>query len=120
MLNKQYIGKKGEDTACEYLQENGFQILERNYKKKYVEMDIIVSKDDELIFVEVRTKTGEKFGDPEESIKKDKLRRLKRGALGYAQRKNYKGQYRIDLICIVLNSEGEVERIAHYEDISQQ
>lgn len=119
MYNKQYVGIRGEDVACEYLQENGFQILERNYKTKYVEMDVVANKDDELVFVEVRTKTGERFGSPEETIKKDKIKRLKRGAVGYAQIKNYKGQYRIDLICVVLNNEGGVERTTHYEDISQ-
>ncbi|MDD4062221.1 MAG: YraN family protein [Candidatus Pacebacteria bacterium] len=118
MHNKQDVGIKGEDIACEYLQKNDFQILERNYKTEYVEIDIVASKDDELVFVEVRTKTSERFGSPEETIKKDKTRRLRRGALGYAQRKNYKGQYRIDLICIVLNNNGGVERITHYEDIS--
>ena len=119
MHNKQYVGVRGEDVACGYLRENGFQILERNYKTKYVEIDIVASKDDELVFVEVRTKIGDDFGSPEETIKKDKTRRLKRGALGYAQRKKYKGQYRIDSICVVLNNKGGVERIAHYEDISQ-
>lgn len=119
MYNKQYVGTKGEDIACEYLQKNGFQILERNYKTKYVEMDIVASKGDELVFVEVRTRTGERFGSPEETIKKDKTKRLQRGAIGYAQRKNYKGQYRIDLVCIVLDNKGGVEKVTHYEDISQ-
>ncbi len=118
MHNKQYVGIRGEDIACKYLQENGFQVLERNYKTRYAEMDIVASKDDELVFVEVRTKTDERFGSPEETIKKDKTRRLKRGAAGYAQSKNYEEQYRIDLVCIVLNDKGEIERIAHYEDIS--
>ncbi|MCF7845493.1 MAG: YraN family protein [Candidatus Pacebacteria bacterium] len=119
MYSKQKVGIRGEDVACRYLQENGFQVLERNYKTKYVEMDLVALKDDEVVFVEVRTKTGERFGSPEETIKKDKIRRLKRGAVGYAQRKNYEGQYRIDLICVVLNNQGEVERVTHYEDISQ-
>ena len=65
---KQIRGAKGEIAAQNYLKENGYSIIETNFKCHFGEVDIIASKDDELTFVEVKTRGQEVFGTPAESI----------------------------------------------------
>ena len=110
------VGKKGEDIARKFLEKKGYKIIEQNYRTKYAEIDLIAGKKD-LVFVEVRTKVGENFGTPEETINKNKIRKLLGNALAYVSRKKWKGPYRIDAICIVLKSDYSVERLNHYENI---
>ena len=112
-------GKIGEEIAKEYLKKKGFKILEQNYKTKYGEIDLVCQQGKELVIVEVRTKVGENFGTPEESLDKRKLRKLWLNAQSYAARKKWKGAYRVDAVCIVLApSKYKVpERIEHYENI---
>ena len=61
-------GKDGEEIAVKFLRERGYQILEQNNSTKWGELDIIASKNDILIFVEVKLKTTEDYGTPEEMI----------------------------------------------------
>ena len=110
-------GKLGEAIAEEYLQKKGYKILEQNYRTKYAEIDLIARQGKELVFVEVRTKRGELFGTPEESLNKRKLRKLWLNARSYAARKGWQGAYRIDAVCIVLKPDNSVERLEHYENI---
>ena len=112
------IGRIGESLAGKYLQKKGYQIIECNYKSKYAEIDLIVYRKNTLVFVEVRTRTGEKFGFPEESIKNDKLYRLVKSAQAYLVRRNYSKEYRIDAVCIVLDKNYYPLRISHYENIT--
>jgi len=111
------IGEEGEKEARKYLEEKGYKVLERNYKNKYGEIDIIVEKNDELVFVEVRSKIDNDFGIPEETVKTKKKEKLKRNALAYTTFKNYEGFYRIDLVCVVFSKGEDVLRITHYENI---
>jgi putative endonuclease len=111
------VGKRGEDLAEEYLKKEGYCVLAKNYKNKYGEIDIIINKGKELIFVEVRSKTEEKFGSPEETVKKKKKEKLEKNALAYTAFHNYNGAYRIDLICVVFSAKGNVLRITHHKNI---
>lgn len=65
---RQTIGRKGEEVAQKYLKENGYSIIETNYRCPFGEADIIASKDNELVFVEVKTRGQEIFGNPADSI----------------------------------------------------
>ncbi len=97
------LGKKGEQLAATYLQENGFQIIKRNYRQKCGEVDIIVSKKDTLIFVEVKTRSSLLFGQPFEAVTKEKQRQLKRVALDFMTRNKIKDRaVRFDVISILL------------------
>ncbi len=111
------IGKLGEKIAREYLEKKGYNIIEQNYKTKYAEIDLIAKKKNTLIFVEVRTKTGEEFGTPEDTINRDKKRKLRMNAMAYVNRKKWKGSYRINAICIVLNPDQTILRLTHHENI---
>lgn len=115
------LGKLGEDKASEYLIKEGFKILERNYSTKFGEIDLIVTKNNVLSFVEVKLKQGEDFGTPEEMIGKNKLGRVQRMAEFYLLEnpdmvKLYQ-TYLIDAVCLVVDEDNKIERISHYENI---
>ncbi len=118
MDHRKLVWKKGEAIAREYLESKGYEILEQNYRTRYAEIDIVAKKENMLIFVEVRTKTGEMFGLPEETINKKKLEKLWRNAEAYVKMKRWQGQYRIDAVCVVLNQDNSVRRMEHYQNIT--
>ena len=82
--NKQSsVGKIGEDLAANFLEKNGYSILERNYRFGHGELDIIAEKNNMLIFIEVKTKKHGDFGDPINWIKRSKQLQIGRIARGY-------------------------------------
>lgn len=114
-------GAQGETIAADYLVKRGFKIIEKNFRTKWGEIDLIATHDGKLIFVEVKLKVGDKFGAPEEMIGWAKIRQVKRAAQFYLLTKKEVAQkynmYRVDAVCIVINNQGEVERISHYENL---
>lgn len=100
----------GEDIAEEFLKKKEYEIVLRNFKTKYSEIDLIVKKDNCLIFVEVRTRTGDEFGLPEETIRKEKKNRLIKAAQVFVAFNNWKGPFRIDAVCIVLDKKKKVSQ----------
>ncbi len=117
------IGKIGENFAKEFLKKQGYRIIEQNYKTKYAEIDLIAEKSagffgkKELVFIEVRTKIGENFGSPEDTLNKSKLRKVMQNALAYSAFKKWQGTSRIDAICIVLKADCTISRLTHHENI---
>ena len=125
------VGKIGEDLAREYLVKNGYKILEQNYKTKYAEIDLVAEQPAgllsrlagsrcggrTLVFVEVRTKVGEHYGTPEDTINRAKLRKVLWNSQTYSAFKNWQGPMRIDAICIVLKADFSVTRLTHHENI---
>ncbi len=110
-------GQIGENIAEEYLKGRGYKILERNFKTKYAEIDLVAKQKNELVFVEVRTKRGLDFGNPEDSLNKTKLRKLWFNARGYINWTRWRGPYRIDAVCIVLKPDNTLDRLNHYKNI---
>ena len=112
-------GQIGEEIAKKYLENKGYKILEQNAKSKFGEIDIVAQHKKELIFIEVRTKIGDMYGTPEQSLTKKKLRKLKFNAISYVTKKDWKRDYRIDAVCIVLSpTKHKVpEQVEHYESI---
>ncbi len=93
------LGNKGEDLACEYLQKNYYQIIGRNVRLKYGEIDIIAAKSDDIILVEVKTKQNFDQGLPEEMVNITKQNKLRLLARALAQKYDEKN-IRIDVIAI--------------------
>lgn len=117
---KQYntqTGRLGEKLASDYLQKKGYKIVEQNYRTKYAEIDLVARKKDVLVFVEVRTKVGEQFGTPEETLNWKKVQKVKRNAFSYVARAKWNKLYRVDGMCIVLDKNHGVQRLEHYENI---
>ena len=74
--SKQVLGKEGERLAEQYLKKKGYQLVERNYRCKAGELDLIVLDRRVLVFVEVKTRTGERFGSPLEAVAYHKQRKM--------------------------------------------
>lgn len=118
MAEHNALGKHGEEIARKYLEGKGYRILEQNYRTKRAEIDMIARGRGILVFVEVRTKHHEQFGSPEETLNYKKRMKVLRNAAAYVSRVRHQGPYRIDAVCVVLNQQQKVERIAHYENIA--
>ena len=123
MAEHNYVGKVGEKLAREYLEKGGWKIIEQNYKTKYAEIDLVAEKpagffkQSTLVFVEVRTKVGEQFGSPEDTINKAKLWKVLQNAKSYTAFNRWNGPARIDAVCIVLKNDLSVVRLTHHENI---
>ena len=76
-------GKKGEELAATYLKQKGFEILHANWRYSNYEIDIVASKGNMLHFIEVKTRTNQKFGHPEESVSYTKLNNLLKAGAEY-------------------------------------
>jgi putative endonuclease len=114
-------GRLGEKMAGEFLTKKGYQILERNFRTRFGEIDLIVTKNNVLVFVEVKLKIGEDFGTPEEMIDKKKLWQVEKTAQRFLiENPSYEKKYesfQFDAVCVVLDESREVKRISHYENI---
>jgi len=101
------LGQKGEALAEEFLIDQGYRIVERNFKNKLGEIDIIAQDDETLCFVEVRTRTSVWHGHPFESVTKSKQRKLTQVALSYMKYKNLTEIHaRFDCIAIIPQEQG--------------
>ena len=116
-MKRRDTGILGELLACDFLSKNGYHILETNYRCPEGEIDIVAQQEDTLVFVEVRTKRSHRFGTPEESITKTKMRRLRAVAAHYGQnRDGLPDSWRIDVLAIQINKDGKVSRMELIEN----
>jgi putative endonuclease len=99
------IGKAGENLAQKFLKENGYSILETNWRHGKDEIDIIATDGKCLVVVEVKTRQSNRLGEPEVSVNRDKQRFLVRAADAYIQRHNIDLETRFDIISILLKNE---------------
>lgn len=118
MQTKKEIGEFGEAVAENFLRADNYEILAKNYRTRIGEIDIIAKKDKKLAFVEVKTRTSEIYGLPQESITKRKLIRMLRSAMFYLAENNIKNNsFRIDVISVQLEKTGKVARIEHIKNV---
>lgn len=113
-------GKLGEDLACDYLKKLGYHILDRNFRLRNGEIDIVAidKKDNAVVFVEVKTRTTEEFGSPLEAITWWKMKALVRAAQFYKIfHRGLPELMRIDAIAVELRDIGE-PIIEHVKNIS--
>lgn len=100
MSNKN-IGDHGEKIACKYLQKLGYKILERNYRIRGGEIDIVAKEGDALVFIEVKTRWSHEFGLPVESMTSWKIRHLLKTARFYIQKIKWEDkEYRLDFVSV--------------------
>lgn len=106
------IGKKGEDLAEEYLSSLGYSILERNWRYSRAEVDIIAKEENVLVFIEVKTRSSEAFGQPEEFISDYQQGLIFSAAQRYMEKVNHDWEIRFDSISILVK---EITEWKHYE-----
>lgn len=110
--HKRRLGRRGEDIAVGHLQRRGYVIVARNWRCPAGEIDIVAREGETVTLVEVRTRRGERFGTPEESITPDKQAKLVTLAETYLQEEDLADvAWRIDVVGIVLGQQGEVRRV---------
>lgn len=112
MLNNRELGKLGEDIAANYISQNGYIILEKNFRTKIGEIDIIAKQDNYLVFIEVKTRKSINFGYPREAVDKSKQLKIINIANFYiAKEKQYYCHIRFDVIEVMLHSNNEIKSI---------
>lgn len=107
-------GIDGERAACEHLEAKGYQILEKNYRYKKSEIDLIVKQDNWLVFVEVKTRSSSFFGYPEEFVDRKKQFMIFDAAENYVYEKDWNGNVRYDIVSVMI-TRGKME-VYHIED----
>jgi putative endonuclease len=113
MSDKIKTGNHGENLAAGFLREKGFDIVARNYRHNRGEIDIIAQRDNWLIFVEVKTRSSNKFGEPEEFVTEFKAKKIFEAAEEYIYSIDWHGHVRFDVISIKV---GAATEIVHFED----
>lgn len=104
---RQQFGKEGEALAARHLKKNGYKILERNYRTKLGEIDIIARDRDTLVFVEVKAKRSDRFGGPKEAVTFKKQQKISRIALLYLNETNQNNiKARFDVVAILSSEDG--------------
>ncbi len=123
----QKIGELGEEIACKYLRSNGFEIVERNYTKKWGEIDIIAKSKDKLYFVEVKSVSRSfPFSEesdttntyrPEENMHPWKTKRLSRTIETYLASKNVLDEWQVDLLCVYMDAKEKKAKVEVFPHI---
>ncbi len=125
---KQKIGQIGEDCACEYLEKNGYRVIERNYLKKWGEIDIIAKKGQKVHFIEVKSVsrrldsvthvTNDQY-KPEDNMHPWKLERLGRAVQLYLLDRNIPDEveWQFDLVTAYIDADKRLSRVELLEDI---
>jgi putative endonuclease len=110
------FGLWGEDLAAEYLENKGYKVIERHFFFHHTEIDLVARDGNYLVFVEVKTRSSQYFGPPEEAITERKKGYLRRAAEGYLYLNNLNSlDCRFDVISICYRSDGPPE-IEHFEN----
>lgn len=113
MSKNKELGEEGEQIAADYLNKNGWNILELNYRYGHSEIDLIAEKDGLMVFFEVKTRTNTTYGMPEDFVNDKKAAFIIRAAEYYIRQKDWYGNIRFDIISIVKK---EVIQLEHLED----
>lgn len=122
------VGRIGEDIAARFLERNGYKVIERNYRQKWGEIDIIASKADTVRFVEVKavsSRGGDDFSRemdrrPEELVHASKLRKVARTAALYMEERRDRREYQIDVVGVIINEATRTARCRLFEQALEE
>ena len=114
MAEHNELGKKGEDAAVNYFQQNGYDIIERNWINEKYEIDIIARDKEFIVFAEVKTRSSDYWGNPEEAVSKGKIKRIVEAADFYLREFDIDLPARFDVIAAIWN--GKSFEIDHIDD----
>lgn len=114
MSDNKEKGKEGEEIAVKMLISKGYEILHKNWRYKYAEVDIIARDNQDLVFVEVKLRSYDSYGYPETFVTNAKIKKLAEAADGYRYLHNYQGELRFDVVAILKNE--YKEEVEHFVD----
>ncbi len=109
------LGKKGEAIAASFLQRKGYEIIDENWCYGKAEVDLIALYDDTIIFIEVKTRSGNYFAEPEDFVDAKKQKLFAEAAEEYVFLVDHKGEIRFDIIAILIKNDQSFD-IKHIED----
>lgn len=112
-MNQRSTGQRGEDLAARYLEEKGYRIVARNFRYRRAEIDMIVKKGLLLVFVEVKARSSDTFGHPEEFVDEKKATLIIEAAGHYIEETSWEGSIRFDIISVMLRPQISIR---HFED----
>ena len=119
-MSRTELGYFGQKLALEFLEKKGYILLDENYIKPWGEIDVICSKDNVIVFVEVKTNKKEMPGfEPESRVNKNKLAKMIRAARTYLLYRKYPDnqEWRIDIVSVTIIKERGVAKIRHFINI---
>jgi putative endonuclease len=117
-MDKKQVGAYGERLAADFLRKKGYRILETNFRCKAGEVDIVAKHKKSLVFVEVRTKTSNEYGTPEESVTFSKKEKLIACALSYLSiHDDDSSSWRVDFVGVEVETDGKPRRIEITENV---
>jgi putative endonuclease len=117
MAESHEVGRRGEALAATILQDNGWTILERNFRLGHKEIDLVARRDRIVAFIEVKSRTAGGLGHPLEAITRAKRDEIRRVASAWVARHGRRSDlYRFDAIAIVYQSGGAPPLVEHLED----
>jgi putative endonuclease len=108
------LGEKGEQIAVNYLLKKGYVIIATNWRMHKYELDIVAQQNNELVIVEVKTRSTDFFGNPEEAVTPTKQKHLVEGANCYIETNEIDFDCRFDVISVILNNSSQ--KITHFKD----
>lgn len=108
------LGKEGEELALRFLKKQGYRIIGKNYRTPFGEIDIIADDGGVLVFVEVKTRSGDAFGSPFEAVDRKKRDKIRKVALCYMKRIRKEPPARFDVLSI--DVDGRQKKIDHIKD----
>lgn len=114
MSDKIQKGREAEDLAADFLSQQGYEIVHRNFRYKRSEIDLIVKRENWLVFVEVKMRSSDAYGYPEEFVDYKKAKNIVYGAEQYTYENNYNGNVRYDVVAISMHD--GVPDLKHFED----
>ncbi len=114
MAEHNELGALGEKLAVAYLKENGYEVLETNWRSGQLEIDIIAKNKDFIIVAEVKTRSTNVFGEPEEFVNKQKQKLLIRAASDYVVKMDLDTEVRFDIISVLIK--GNKNQVNHIID----
>lgn len=114
MASHNELGNRGENLAVEFLQNNGYTILDRNWRFKKAEIDIIALKNDILAGIEVKTRSTNYFGNPQDFVSTKKIQLLVEAMDEYVSTKDLDVEVRFDIIGVLISQ--DQQEIEHIED----
>lgn len=115
MAQHNTLGSTGEKVAKNYLEKSGYEILEENWTHGKAEIDLIAYKDERLIFVEVKTRSSNSFGQPEDFVATAKQKQMEIAANEYIYLVDFKYEIRFDIISILFDNQNQ-HTLRHIED----
>ncbi len=117
MSKQKQVGILGEEIAKKFLISKGYLVIESNYHVQHGEIDLIAKVSGKLVFVEVKTRTGNSFGYPEESFNWRKKQRIHRAILSYLSQHPIRASWQIDLVVVELNMLAKKAKVRHHQGV---